>query len=166
MKDPALQVALDWREKSKPNAAWAQRYHPEFDTAMSFLDASVDARDREAREREQLRRREVSYKRTKLVAFIIALLFLLSLAASVYAYKKNAETQTALRKMEDANKQANDERKNAVRERDRANKLAEDAKRNEKIAQYAKETAIEKKKESEGLKADAERQAPSWFLEG
>lgn len=38
--NPDLQIALDWREKDKPNKAWADRYHPEFETAMSFLNKS------------------------------------------------------------------------------------------------------------------------------
>jgi hypothetical protein len=38
--NPDLQIALDWREKVKPNRAWAERYHPEFDQAMAFLDKS------------------------------------------------------------------------------------------------------------------------------
>src|SRR5262249_6691531 len=37
MQDPALSFALDWREKSHPNAAWGERYHPEFETAMTYL---------------------------------------------------------------------------------------------------------------------------------
>jgi len=38
--NPDLQIALDWREKVKPNKAWAERYHPDFDAAMAFLDKS------------------------------------------------------------------------------------------------------------------------------
>jgi hypothetical protein len=38
--NPDLEVALDWREKVKPNRAWATRYHPEFEAAMAFLDKS------------------------------------------------------------------------------------------------------------------------------
>lgn len=38
--NPDLQIALDWREKSSPNKAWASRYSEEFDTAMSFLNKS------------------------------------------------------------------------------------------------------------------------------
>jgi energy-coupling factor transporter ATP-binding protein EcfA2 len=44
--NPDLQIALDWREKVKPNKAWAARYHPEFDTAMTFLDKSKWSRIR------------------------------------------------------------------------------------------------------------------------
>ena len=42
--NPDLQIALEWREKQRPNPAWAHRYHPAFDTAMSFLDRSRSRR--------------------------------------------------------------------------------------------------------------------------
>ena len=48
-RDPDLQVALDWREKERPNAIWANRYHAGFAQAMKFLDASVAHREEEAR---------------------------------------------------------------------------------------------------------------------
>jgi WD40 repeat protein len=90
LKDPALQVALDWRVKNKPNAAWARRYHAEYETAMSFLDASVAARERELLERQQQQRREVSYKRTRLVAFLLAFSALLSVGSAVYAFRQGS----------------------------------------------------------------------------
>lgn len=40
LQGPALQLALDWRERFRPNAAWGQRYHPEFGTAMDYLEQS------------------------------------------------------------------------------------------------------------------------------
>jgi energy-coupling factor transporter ATP-binding protein EcfA2 len=65
LKDPALQVSLDWREKGRPNAVWARRYHPGFETAMSFLDASSAARDAERLELQKRQRRDVSYQAHK-----------------------------------------------------------------------------------------------------
>jgi formylglycine-generating enzyme required for sulfatase activity len=44
MRNPELQLALDWREKNSPNEVWAQRYHPAFSRAMSFLDKSAQKR--------------------------------------------------------------------------------------------------------------------------
>ncbi|MEA3410170.1 MAG: hypothetical protein U9R74_01355 [Pseudomonadota bacterium] len=39
-RNPDLQIALNWRQQARPNAAWAERYEPGFDEAMTFLDAS------------------------------------------------------------------------------------------------------------------------------
>lgn len=53
LQDPALSVALNWRDENKPNKDWAQRYHPEYDNAMAFLEESRVNRDKEAADREQ-----------------------------------------------------------------------------------------------------------------
>ena len=45
-RDPDLQLALDWRARARPNAAWAAAYAPGFDAATAFLDLS--RADREA----------------------------------------------------------------------------------------------------------------------
>ena len=50
-RDPDLQIALTWRQEAKPNKAWAQRYHPEFDRAMDFLDRSVAEREENSGQR-------------------------------------------------------------------------------------------------------------------
>src|SRR2546423_2930623 len=87
LKDPALQIALDWREKNKPNAVWGQRYHQEFALAMSFLDASAAARDTAALEAERRRRRDT--RRTRVAAVIFFLLSISALTAFASAYNKS-----------------------------------------------------------------------------
>ena len=47
LRDPALQFALDWRERNQPTAPWAALYGSQFERTMQFLDDSRDARDRE-----------------------------------------------------------------------------------------------------------------------
>ena len=44
LRDPELQIALDWWERTKPIEAWARRYHSGFQIAQSFLHQSVEAR--------------------------------------------------------------------------------------------------------------------------
>ncbi|MDH4053572.1 MAG: hypothetical protein OEU93_18545, partial [Rubrivivax sp.] len=56
---PELQVALAWRERRRPNAAWARRYRAGFDAAMAFLDASAEA-DEAARRADAARREEAA----------------------------------------------------------------------------------------------------------
>ena len=57
LEDPALQLAIDWRETFRPNTAWGQRYHSEFETALEYLEQSRIAREqrigiKEKREKE------------------------------------------------------------------------------------------------------------------
>src|SRR5262249_2888952 len=62
-RDPELGIALAWQESQKPNAAWAERYHPGFDAAMAFLAASREAGVAEEQAREAARRRELEQAR-------------------------------------------------------------------------------------------------------
>ncbi|HYT50110.1 MAG TPA: hypothetical protein VEL78_06945, partial [Pyrinomonadaceae bacterium] len=62
-QDPALQIDLDWLEKNKPNAAWAKRYHPEFDEATKYLAKSSQAREEAQLERERQRNAELERER-------------------------------------------------------------------------------------------------------
>lgn len=42
-RKPDLQIALEWRHLNHPTAQWAQRYHPNFENAMTFLNKSKSA---------------------------------------------------------------------------------------------------------------------------
>jgi len=59
-RDPDLQIALSWRDETKPNKTWAGHYFPGFDEAMVFLDQSHEEAGREEREREEARQRELA----------------------------------------------------------------------------------------------------------
>jgi tetratricopeptide (TPR) repeat protein/energy-coupling factor transporter ATP-binding protein EcfA2 len=63
--DPELQLALDWRDKSQPNEAWASRYHAGFAAAMGFLTESSEAREAERAERQLQRQRELAAEQEK-----------------------------------------------------------------------------------------------------
>ena len=66
LQDPALSYALDWAEKSHPNAAWGERYHPEFETAMVYLDQSRLAREEKIAAEEQRRNEEIERDKREL----------------------------------------------------------------------------------------------------
>jgi len=57
-RDPDLQVALDWRDRVKPNATWAAQYHAQFEPAMQFLEQSRLAVQQEALEKVREKARE------------------------------------------------------------------------------------------------------------
>jgi tetratricopeptide (TPR) repeat protein len=66
MQEPALSFALDWREKSHPTAAWGERYHPEFATAMSYLEQSRLAREERIAAEEKRRNEEIERDKREL----------------------------------------------------------------------------------------------------
>ena len=48
-RDPALQLALDWKNRERPNGHWAGRYHAGFEEAMGFLEMSRKGREKRRR---------------------------------------------------------------------------------------------------------------------
>lgn len=66
MQEPALSFALDWRDKSHPTKAWGERYHPEFETAMTYLEQSRIAREEEIAAAEKRRNEEIERDKREL----------------------------------------------------------------------------------------------------
>ena len=150
LQNPGLQIALDWRQQHKPNAAWARRYNPEFAKTMAFLDASKAAHEAKLAEEEREReeqivrdRRELemardfaekqarSARRMRWLAAGMAVMFLLSIVTAGYAF---------------AAKRATDRAKDAT-ERERA-KVAEALKETDKQRQLAVEALDERQREA------------------
>jgi tetratricopeptide (TPR) repeat protein len=109
LQNPALEIALDWRERSRPNPAWGRHYHPEFELAVAYLEASQAACDEARAERERQRREEIerarrereqaerfaaqqsrAARRMRWLTFAMILLAMLSAGTAVYALKKRA----------------------------------------------------------------------------
>ena len=131
-RDPDLQIALAWREESRPNKVWAQRYHPDFDRAMDFLERSVKARDKEIRDKELQRKQAI--KRTRLTAIFFGFLFLVALVALYFANQQRVK----------------------------ANGLLDEVKRNSEVAKEAalqQERAQASRREAENVAAAANMQS-------
>jgi tetratricopeptide (TPR) repeat protein len=177
LQDPALQIGLDWRKKSRPNAAWAGRYHPEFAEAMSFLDQSKQAREADlaaqekqrqeqlARERRELKmaqdfaeKQARTVRRMRWLTAGMAVMFLVALVIAVWAWRQRTNAEAFA-------KAAQQSEANALAEKKRAQKLADDlgtssdelVKNNKKLAQerVAKEEAakLAEKRATEALAA-------------
>lgn len=155
MQDPALSFALDWREKSQPNAAWGGRYHPEFETAMAYLEQSRIAREEriaaeEKRRQEAIERDKRELEQTKLfvaqqaraarrmrvliVALCVILLFAIGTAA--FAWNQRA---SAIQSRETAES----DRQNALRSAKAAEKAELEARAQADIAQRSRIAAEE-----------------------
>jgi tetratricopeptide (TPR) repeat protein len=117
LQDPGLQIALDWFEKNKPNAAWARRYHPDFDEATKYLAASCEAREEAQREHERQRNAELErvrrereqaevyaqqqlrtarrLRRFSLALVIISIVAFAAAGGAVYAFAKAKSSESA-----------------------------------------------------------------------
>src|SRR6185503_739377 len=176
MQDPALQIILDWFQESKPNAAWAQRYHPDFDEAVNYLDQSTRARDAAVAERERQRNAELERERHEreraeqfaevqqraaqrlrrftFALVLISLLALVAAGASVYAFAKARRNATLAQSLaEEARSSFRAEQ--AARKDSEAHRLAAEVaqKKAEEERQHAQDE--EKRAKNETERADA-----------
>ena len=69
LTDPELSLMLNWTERSKPNAAWAERYGGPFERSRFFLQQSRVARDAQILAEEELRKREL--RRARAVSIVV-----------------------------------------------------------------------------------------------
>ena len=186
MQDPALQFAIDWQQQSKPNAAWAERYHPEFEESMAYLEQSKVARDaavaererqrtaeleRERKEREQAERfaeqqRRVAQRlrRFTFALVLISILAVVAAGASVFAFTKaNRNATLAQTLAEDAKSSFMAEQK-ARQESETHRKAAEEAQakaesEREHAQEEQKKAEVESKRADEAARLAASREA-------
>lgn len=81
--DPQLEIALRWRRKNHPTAAWGERYDSNFALAMNFLDRSE--KRREAERRRKLRRK----RELQGLTLGLAILLVIALVAGIGAIKES-----------------------------------------------------------------------------
>jgi energy-coupling factor transporter ATP-binding protein EcfA2 len=80
LRNPRLQLDLDWAEKTRPNEVWGRRYHPAFNAAVEYLKASHAAYGRELRRRRMV-----------IAALVVACMVFAGLAWVAYKQQKRAE---------------------------------------------------------------------------
>ncbi len=171
MQEPALSFALDWRDKSHPTAAWGERYHPEFETAMTYLEQSRIAREerlaaeekhrqeqieRDKRELEQTKlfvaQQARAARRMRLLIAALCVILLLSVATAGFAWTQRA---SALQSREAADQA----RKNAETSAAAARSAEEDARAQALSAQASQYEAVKAQKVAANEKERAEEAA-------
>jgi WD40 repeat protein len=81
LRDRQAEFALNWYEESKPNKAWAERYHDaDFEVVKEFLEKS-----KELRQKEQDARKEIWRKITRRLQTALSLASILFLVAAAIA---------------------------------------------------------------------------------
>jgi tetratricopeptide (TPR) repeat protein len=160
-RDPDLALALRWREENRPNATWARHYHPEFERAMAFIEASKTAKEAEIAERERARIKKA--RQTRIVATVFAVLFFIAagfggfaLYASNRAYAARNEALAARNEALEEKKRADAARAEAVKEKNNAVESEKRAVASEQTAQEEKERAEEAAKVAEEQRIAAE----------
>ena len=152
--DPDLALALRWREENRPNAVWAEHYHPQFALAMNFIDASKTANEAEIAERERARKKEV--RRTRIFATIFGVLFLVAVVFGGFAIQARNTAYAARNEALEEKKRADAARADAVKEKNNAQVSEKRAVENEQVATEQKKKAEDAAKVAEEQKLAAE----------
>ena len=152
---PDLELALDWREREQPTAAWAERYGGGYQTSMEFLDASEAARHQQliAEERAEEEKGKEQRRRRRLLVSIAGAVLIAVVGASAgvvsYTYKQSADQNAELAEKEKVN--AERERENAEKEKVNAEKEKVNADRSAYNAQLARFPEVWRNDPSRGL---------------
>ena len=77
LRDPELQLSLDWRQGTQPNAAWASLYGGDFDSVMRFLTDSK-------READNARKRACIKRVSGWIGAVLALVVIVMVGLFVY----------------------------------------------------------------------------------
>ena len=162
LDDVTLQYALRWQERSKPSWHWGVRYHPDYNTAMAYLERSTLERDVRIEAEQERERRELSTARTfaekqaraarrlRWLSAGMAVMFVLSLVAAGYALSERNKAKREKANAENSEKTAKENAALALKQKIIAEKLTGDLQKNYEALE-AERTA----KETEARRADA-----------
>jgi len=90
-RPPDLQLALEWRNKTKPTLKWALQYDNNFESVISFLNRSEKAYKQEVETKEMLQKRRL--RRSRIIAYILGTAAILSVILLIVAYNQSVEAE-------------------------------------------------------------------------
>lgn len=153
-RNPELQLALDWKEKQSPTAAWAELYHDNYDLAMRFLQ--------ESKEQDENEKRAVKKRRVLVRAAVATFLVVVSglsgwaLFQTNIAQEKSAEaiakTEEAVReknRAESEKERAETEKSNAIKASQEADEARNQAEEQTRLAEAETRRADNEKDNAE-----------------
>ena len=171
LDDVTLQYVLKWQEKSKPGWHWGVRYHPDYNTAMAYLERSTLERDVRIEAEKERERRELetarnfadtqarAARRLRWLAAGMAVMSLLALATALWglnsrrqAIKSKNEALAFAETAQRAQATAVESERAAKREKDNALESA-------RIAQEQKDKADKSAEDAKKAQASAVKSA-------
>jgi hypothetical protein len=155
-RDPELQLALNWRDETKPNAIWAHRYDVAFERALVFLEHSEKQRDLETEEKERQRRRQLQW--AKRLAVVLGLAALVTLVFGLYAMTSRIEALENFREALRQKEIAEEQRQEAEEQRQVADEQRARTEQARALAEEQRLLAEEQRARAEAQEREAVRQ--------
>ena len=156
LRDPELQLALNWRDEAKPSVTWAERYDPAFERAMLFLEESERQRNLEIAEKERQRIRQLRW--TRRLAIILGTAAVVTLVFGLYAMTLKIEADANLKEAVTQKVRAETQQSEAERQRHLAEEERRRAEQQTVVAGQQRARAEEQTKLTEQEKVIAETQ--------
>jgi len=147
--NPELQLALQWKEQTKPNATWALRYDPAYERAMGFLEYSKKQHELELAKKENQQKKNL--KRARSFAIILGIASVISILFLIVSLNLRF-------KAEASRKEATEKEKLAIFERKRMEEQRKEAILQKKISEQQQQIAEQQKIITEQQRQYAVRQ--------
>ncbi len=153
---PDLQLAINWREKQKPNLAWAVRFNPAFERTMVYLKTSEE--EYIAEEENKIRLQKRALRRSRIVALVLGSAGMISIALGVLAFIQKQEALKSESRAKEQEKIAIANANKAEIQRVKADSSAIYATSQQKIAEQQKQLAEQEKQNAEINANEAQKQ--------
>ncbi len=158
-RPPDLQLAINWRNKNKPNLPWAERHDPAFERTMVFLRTSEDDYEREESNKIRLQKRRL--RRTRMFALVLGTVAIISLVMFLYTRQLSVNLEQQIIQTENERNIAQQKTEEAEEQRSIAQTNLEQAQVERQRADTAAMVAEERRIEAE---ANAKRAATQTAL--
>ncbi|MES2328681.1 MAG: hypothetical protein V4539_03695 [Bacteroidota bacterium] len=142
LRNPELDIAQKWQAQNAPNATWAKRYNPNFESAISFLQYSKGQLDFEIEQKELQQRKRI--KRARIIAVVLGSAAMVCLIFLIVALNLKFK--------------AEESEKEAIKSRLAAVAQSKEAERQKNIATQEKQRAEDQKTVAEKQTILAEEQ--------
>ena len=155
-KMPDLQLALNWKQETRPTLLWGKRYHPAFERTMVFLDTSRRTYENEQIHNEKRQRAKLRRMRIGFLASVVGALVCVFLA--FLASQRTEESERAQLQAEEAFGEAQKQAEEAKRQEKIALQASSVADRERLKAEKSAEIAKVQEQQARSAQAEAERQ--------
>jgi len=155
-RPPDLQLAINWRKKTKPTLAWAERYNPAFERTMVFLSTSESQFLKEEENKLRLQKRQL--RRTRIFALVLGSAAIISLGLFVWTRELQVKAEKEFQRAETQRMLAEQKTIEAQEQSELAKKAAEEAREQRAVAEDQSKIAEEQRIQAEKNALEARRQ--------
>lgn len=143
LRNPELDIAQKWRIQNAPNATWAKRYNPNFESTIAFLDYSKSQYDFEIEQKELQQKKRI--KRARMIAIVLGTASMICLIFLLVALNLKFKAEESEKKALENQELAIAESKEALRQKQLADTAKQRAEEQRIVAESERKFAEEQK---------------------